>query len=251
MPSDLVEALKVAIPSELASDLVNEFISIKYDVITQTLGKATPGKFAETIVQILQYISTGEYSKTFKTGEIEDFLKNTEARSVDLSQDLKIVMTRIVRGIYTLRNKRGITHKSGIDPNIYDLRYLYAAAQWVMSEMMRYVISSDMDTAGRLIEFIQLPASLIVEDFGERRLVLKSCTAKEEAIILLLHYYPNFILTSQLHKDMNRRPSSTVSNTISSLYRGKLIDGNKQSGYKLTVLGYSTGSTLVQRLSGE
>ena len=155
---ELIKKLETSIPNELAVEIVDEFMTSRSDVITGTLGKSAPGKFVESTVQILQYISSGYYKKTFKTGEIEDFLKNTESRSVDLSPDLKLVMTRVVRGIYALRSKRGITHKGTINPNVYDLRYLYSAAQWVLSEITRNLLSSDMDSAGKLIEFIQLPA---------------------------------------------------------------------------------------------
>jgi len=149
--SELIEELKKYLPVELAADIVNQFMSIRLDVTTETLERAAPGKFVETVVQILQYLASGTYSKSFRASEIDDFLKNTEARPINLLPDLKIVLTRVARGMYSLRSKRGITHKSAVDPNIYDLRYLYSAAQWVLCEITRYVLSADMDTAGRLV----------------------------------------------------------------------------------------------------
>lgn len=246
-PSELIGELKSRLPEELATDLVNQFISIRMDVATETLERSAPGKFVETAVQILQYLASGNYNKSFKSGEIEDFLKNTEARPINLPQDLKIVLTRVTRGMYSLRSKRGIVHKSAIDPNIYDLRYLYSAAQWVLCEITRYVLSTDIDTAGKLVELIQIPASALVEDFGDKRLVLRVGTTEEELLTLLLHYYPMPVLTSQLHKDMNRRAQSTVSNAITALYRRRLIEGNKQTGYKLTTLGYQRANELVKK----
>ncbi len=247
--SELIDELKKHLPPELATDLVNQFMSIRIDVTTETLERAAPGKFVETVVQVLQYLASGVYNKSFKSGEVDDFLKNTESRPTNLPQDLKIVLTRVARGMYSLRSKRGIVHKSAINPNIYDLRYLYSVAQWVLCEITRYALSADMDTTGRLIEFIQIPASSLIEDFGDRRLVLRAGTAEEEVLILLLHYYPMPILASQLHKDMNRRASSTVSNASTALYRRRLIDGNKKTGYKLTALGYQRAIELIKKIS--
>jgi Mn-dependent DtxR family transcriptional regulator len=85
-----------------------------------------------------------------------------------------------------------------------------------------------------------------VEDFGEKRLVLKACTTEEELLTLLFHYFPSPISASQIHKDMDRRARSTVSNTITSNYRKRLIEGNKQQGYKLTALGYRQASEIVK-----
>jgi hypothetical protein len=246
-PSELIAELKKHLPDKLAADLVNQFMSIRMDVATQTLERAAPGKFVETVVQVLQYMYSRSYTESFKSGEVEDFLKNTEARPINLPPDLKIVATRVARGMYSLRSKRGIIHKGTIDPNIYDLRYLYSAAQWVLCEITRQVLSTDIDTAGKLVEFIQVPPSSLVEDFGDKRLVLRVGTTEEELLTLLLHYYPTPVLTSQLYRDMNRRAQSTVSNARTALYRRRFIEGNKKAGYKLTTLGYQRTIELVRK----
>lgn len=242
-PSELIDQLKRHLPADLAADLVNNFVQIKSDIATETLERSAPGKFVETIVQVLQLLDTGQYDRSPK---VDDYLKNLESRLTNLPDDLRITLARVTRASYTLRNKRSIAHKGGVDPNIYDLHYLYSASQWILSEIVRQVLSTDMDTAGKLIEFVQIPVSPIVEDFGDKRLVLKLGTAEEELITLLLHYYPVPVLVSQIHKDMDRRARPTVSNTITAMYRKRAIEGNKQQGYKLTTLGYHRAIELVK-----
>lgn len=245
IPSELIDQLKENIPDDLAVDLVNDFVQVRSDIVTGTLERSAPGKFIETVVQILQFLDTGQYDKNPK---VDDYLKNLESRSLNLSDDLKITLARVARASYTLRNKRSIAHKGGVDPNIYDLRYLYSATQWILSEIVRQVFSSDMYTAGKLIESIQVPVDLLVEDFGAKRLVLKARTTEEELLILLLHYYPVPILQSQIHQDMDRRARSTVSNIITATYNKRLVEGGKQQGYKLTTLGYNRATKLAKML---
>ena len=242
-PSELVDQLKSRLPSDIASDLINNFVQIRIDVITGTLERSAPGKFVETVVQVLQFLDDGQFDTSPK---VDEYLRNLESRSTNLPEDLRVTLARVARASYTLRNKRSIAHKGVVDPNIYDLHYLYSATQWILSEIVRQVLSSDMDSAGNLIEFIQIPVSLIVEDFGDKRLVLKLGTAEEELLTLLLHYYPVPVLASQIHKDMDRRASSTVSNATASAYRKKLIEGNKQRGYKLTTLGHQRAKELAR-----
>lgn len=243
MPSELIDQLKRHLPPNLAADIINSFLQIKSDVITQTLERSAPGKFVETVVQILQFLDTGQFDEKPK---VDDYLKNLESRSTNLPEDLRTTLARVARASYTLRSKRNIAHKGGVDPNIYDLRYLYAAAQWILSELIRQILSTDMADAGKLIEFIQIPISLIVEDFGDRRLVLKAGSSEAELLILLLHYYPMLTLVSQIHKDMNRRAYSTISNVITSAYMKRFIEGNKQLGYKLTALGHQRATELLR-----
>jgi hypothetical protein len=245
-PSELVDQLKTRIPAILAADLVNNFLHIRSDVATQTLERSAPGKFVETVVQVLQFLDTGQYEKNLK---VDEYLKNLESKPTNLPDDLKISVARLARGCYTLRNKRSIAHKGEVDPNIFDLRYLYSASQWILSEMIRHLLSTDISTASRIIEFIQVPVSSIVEDFGDKRLVLKAGTTEEELLTLLFHYFPSPVPVSQIHKDMDRRARSTVSNTITSAYRKRLVEGSKQQGYKLTTLGYQQASEIMKALT--
>ena len=242
-PSELIEQLKSRLPADVASDLISNFVQIRTDVITGTLERSAPGKFVETVVQVLQFLDTGQFDTDPK---VDEYLRTSESRSTNLPADFRVTLARVARASYTLRNKRSIAHKGGIDPNIYDLRYLYSASQWILSEIVRHLLSSDMDSAGNLIEFIQIPFSLIVEDFGDKRLVLKSGTAEEELLTLLMYYYPVPVLASQIHKDMDRRAYSTVSNATASAYRKKFIEGNKQRGYKLTTLGHQRAKELAR-----
>lgn len=243
---ELIAELKKYLPPELAGDIVNQFLSIRKDVSTSTLERSAPGKFVETIVQILQYLSEGNYSKSFKTGEIENFLKNTESRQVNLSPDLKINVTRVARGMYSLRSKRSIIHKGTTGPNIYDLRYLYASAQWIFSEIIHHLLPTDVNTAGQLVEFIQVPLTSLVEDLGCKRLVLKAGNTADELLVLLSSYYPEYISSSQLYKDMDRRPKSTVANTITSLHNQRLIERDLKLGCKLTLLGYEHAMEIIK-----
>ena len=245
---DIISQLKVSVPEELARDLTEQFISMRRDVVSETLERSSPGKFVESAVQILQYLERQSFDASPK---VDEYLKGLESRQANLPDELRIIASRVARAMYTLRSKRGIAHKNGVTPNIYDLRYLYASAQWVMSELIAYACCNDIVAANHLVAFVQMPAEPLVEDFGERRLVLSDGTAKEELLILLRHYYPEPAHATQIHKDMDRRKPSTISHAISSARQGKLIEGNRTKGFVLTRLGYDAATVLVRVALGE
>ena len=245
----IVYELSKVIPRELAIDIVDDFMSIRFDASNNVLERSSPGKFVETIVQILQYLDTGSYSATFKAGQIDDYLKNAESRPLDLSSNLKLVVTRVARGMYSLRNTRGIVHKGEIDPNPFDLRFLYYTSQWILSEIIRHVLRTDIEQVGELIEYVQFPLTINVEDFGDRRLVLPDLTVKSEALVLLHHYFPDRTAASQLRLDMQLRTPKTVTNTLSLLRKSKQIEGDSQRGYKLTRLGFQEALSLLREFS--
>ena len=248
-PNAVVQEISKAIPQELAKDIVNSFLSIRSDASNNVLERSSPGKFVETIVQILQYLDTGCFSVSFKAGQIDDYLKNAESRPHDLSPNLKLVVTRVARAMYSLRNSRGIVHKGEIDPNTFDLRFLYYTAQWVLSEIIRHILEADIEKVGELIEYVQFPLTTNVEDFGDRRLVLPDLTVKSEILVLLHHYYPDRTAVSQLRLDMRLRTPKTVTNILSSLRKSKQIEGDSHRGYKLTHLGFQDALSLLKGLS--
>lgn len=242
-----VAALAGGVPKKLAEDLVDSFLDIRRDVATSTLGRSAPGKFAESMVQVLQHLALGKYSKKPK---VDEFLRNLETSAPALDDGLRICGARIARAMYTLRNRRSIAHKGDVDPNTYDLRFLLSAAQWLLAEIIRLTAGLPMEDAGRLVEGINTPVGGLVEDFGGKRLVHGSLTVREEALVLLHSYHPTPRLPKQVAEELDRRSAGTVNNELRKLWRGKLIEGDVKGGYRLTKLGLNTAIDIIQRELG-
>jgi len=243
---DLVNELSKHIESSLAYDLVEEFVRLRNDCKTGTLGGSAAGKFVETVVQVLQYLETGKYDSSPR---VDAYLREVQSRKT-LPDDLRICCARVARACYALRNKRNIAHKGNVSPNIYDLRYCYSCAQWLLSELVRHIISGDMDIAGKMIEFIQVPISPIVEEFDGRRLVHGDFTVEQEILVLLHSYYPEEASRKQIGQSLDRRARSSVSNSLTRLWKKKMIH-RSGAGYKLSQEGFKEAAKILRdSLSG-
>lgn len=239
---DLIHELANHIDPVLAKDLVSEFIEIQNDCKTGTLGRSSVGKFVETAVQVLQFLESGNYDKK---PNVDSYLKNLEHRTIRLNDDLRICCARIARSCYTLRNKRNIAHKGSVDPNVYDLKYIYSSAQWILAEVVRNVMTSDMATAGRMIEYIQTPVHYVVEEFENRKLVFGDLTVDQEILILLHSYYPNYISRQSIKDSLDRRSHSAISNSLNKLWKVKFVHKD-DPGYKLTQEGFKEARRTLQ-----
>lgn len=237
----LVTELSRNIAPKLAKDIISDFIAIRDDCKTGTLGRISVGKFVETVVQILQFLENGSYEEK---PIVDSYLRNLESRTTAFDDNLRIVCARVARAVYALRNKRSIAHKGSIDPNIYDLRYIFASAQWILSEVVRQVIKSDMLTAGKMIEFIQIPASTVIEELDERKLIFGDFTVDQEVLILLHSYYHDFISRMSIRNSLDRRSNSSISNSLNNLYKEKLIH-RKEAEYKLTQEGFKKSQQIL------
>lgn len=231
----LKAALGTALPQVLADDLVDQFLEIRRDVATGTLGRASPGKFVETVVQSLQALENeGKFDAQPK---VDSFFKGIESRQSALPDGLRICAARLARGMYALRSKRNIVHKAEIDPAVYDLRLLYAGAQWVLAELLALASGVAGDDAARLIAEVQLPVGGLVEAIGGRRIVHADMTVVDEALVLLMSTHPEPITVAELSKSMDRRNPGSVRAAISTLWKKKLVHRGEDRKVVLTERG--------------
>jgi len=244
----LIMSLAHKIPQKLSEDIVNEFVQLRQDVATNTLGRSSSGKLIETVVQIMEFLETGKFSAK---PEIEQYLKNVESRPSALDDGLRICGARIARGMYALRSKRNILHKGSVDTNKYDLLYLLHGAQWLLAEILRNVSGLTMQEAGRLIALINAPVGGLVEDTGFRRLVLHNVQPSEEILILLHSHYGTVTSKQTMKESLNRITDLQIRNGLGSLWKRRLIDGSVKEGYTLTSTGFDKAVEVIHEIQGK
>jgi hypothetical protein len=233
-----------AMPSELANDLTSQFVDIRRDVATSTLGRSAPGKFVETVVQVLQAFENGGTYDSQPS--VDTFLKNIESRPSTLPEGLRICAARLARAMYALRSKRNIVHKGDVDTSVYDLRLLYAGAQWVMAELLALSQGITGEEAAKLISEIQLPAGELVEVLGDRRLVYGDMSVRDEVLVLLMSHYPEPITAASVRASMDRRSPGSVTNTLTALWRAKLVHRGPDKRLVLTEPGMREAIRVAQ-----
>lgn len=240
----LIQLLGRSLPSQLVCDLVENFLILRQDVATGVLGRSAPGKFVETFVQVLQFLEVGKFDAK---PNVDEYLRTLESRSTSLDDGLRICAARIGRAMYALRSKRNILHKGHVDPNTYDLKLLHSAAQWVLAELIRSLSGGSMEEAGKLVEQIQVPVGGLVEDFGGRRIVLKDLLIAEEILVLMHSHYPETVTSVQIISSLYRRSPRSVRNTLRSLWKEKILEGNNKIGYLLTRRGFDKAIAIVSQ----
>lgn len=235
------ELCRLGIPSDLARDLLHYFFNLAKECQTHDLEKSSVGKFVETVVQLLQALDPlrTSYDRSVKQVE-KELLVTYESRSVlGINDEARLGLVRVARAIYALRSKRGIVHKNQIDPNMFDLKYIYQSAQWVVTELVRLGGSLSIAEAGQLVEQIQRPIIPIVEVIMGRPLVLHDVRVEEELLLILLELYTRETAASrqEIGKALDRRSSGATTNALAALRAKRLVEGSTKQGFRLTQLG--------------
>lgn len=240
----LEAALGSTIDPALAGALVDHFLKIRQDAATKTLERAVAGKFVETFVQCLQWIA---YKKYDDKPSVDAFLQKAESEAA-LPEGLRFTGARTARAIYTMRNKRNIAHIGQVDPNTIDLAFTAHGSAWIMSELVRVATGVSMDEAGRVIEVLQTPVDDMVEDIGDVRLIHGDFDVREELLVLLRSFFPEFVPTAKIVKSLERWNEGSVKNKLRDLVESKDAFGDMKSGFRLTKVGYQTALDVIRRV---
>lgn len=238
----LVTALTGLTGSDLAESITDHFLKIRQDLGTQTLERASPGKFVETFVQCMQQISRGSYDAS---PSVDSYLNTRVENETALPDGLRFSAGRIARSMYTMRNKRNIAHNGEVDPNGYDLAYLHHSASWIMAELVRSASNISMTEAGALIELLHAPVGTLVEEIDGVRLVHAKVSTRVELLILLHSHYPDYVSTGDITNTLSRRSASSIRGRISDLKGEKLIFGDSVIGYRLTAPGHAAAAAEI------
>jgi hypothetical protein len=244
-PDLIKDDLATALDRKIAGDLLDEFLTIRSDLSSKTLGRASPGKFIETFVQALQFLERGKYEED---PDVEKYLKDLDSRRVNFGDGLRICGSRLARAAYALRSKRNIVHKSEVRANLCDLRFLYSAAQWLLTELLREVTKRDVVEAERMIEFVQIPVSPLFEDFGTVRIIHDASTVEEELLILLGSHHPDSIPRKKVHLSLERRSKTAINGALSALW-GKKLMHEDELGLILTAPGLTLAQSVAAKAS--
>lgn len=243
----IIELAKV-LPEKIARDLIDDFLELRQEVLQGILGKISAGKFVESAIQILQFLETGKYEAK---PQIDKYLVGLESKKTNLDDGLKICVSRVLRAIYAVRSKRDIAHKGAVKKNEYDLRFIYHASQWSLTEIVRQILNPhNMTTAGKIIDLIQKPISSITEEFGNRKIVYGKYSAKEEILILLNEVFPEFLSHDYISRSLDRRSTSTIINALRELWQNKLIhkDSPSARNFRITKLGLQEIPKLIEKM---
>lgn len=160
------------------------------------LGKHKPselegGHFAEVVIRILQFATTGTYTplgqqlNRFDAREVERY---AQLPAATYSDSIRIHIPRAVFAIYGIRNRRGVGHVGGdVNPNLSDASFIVATCDWIMAEILRLYYTSTLEEAQKLVDTIATRKVPLVQDFDGFLKVLDLRLSVPRQVLVLLY----------------------------------------------------------------
>lgn len=214
---------------ELVQELLDSFTEVKENYY---LGKHEPselngGKFVEACVRILQLEITGKYTPIGnKLPSVVDELRRFENSSKQIDDSLRLLIPRVLIGIYDIRSKRGVSHLGKINPNYADSTLIVTTASWVLAELYSIHSTIPISEAQKIVDDLVERKLALVHDLGDVKRVLDpSLTSKLQTLILLYSVYPNSLSVDELIESIEySKPSVFKKQILGKLHKDRIID---------------------------
>lgn len=186
--------LKNVFPSELVDALMDSYVEIKTNFITQKWepSELNGGKFVEAVIRILQHQVDGTYTP------IGTSIRNTFAELERIQRapstildSYRLHIPRCLGAIYNIRNRRGVGHLSGdVNPNKSDSLLIITISEWTLAELYRINYNISLAEAQDLVDIlVSRKLELVFDLNGVKRILNPKLKIKDQ--ILLIMYSEN------------------------------------------------------------
>jgi len=194
------------------------------------------GRFAENVFRALWFLITGRIIDRVRSmREMYDRLCSSVGNA-----GFSILLPRVAYfGVYSLRSKRDAVHVNPVDPTFMDAVFVVTACNWIIAEFLRTLNDENASELERLIHLLMMRDVPLIQRIGEDIVVLGKLGCKKE-ILLLLYHSLGGLSRSELGKILGKYyDQSTITNSLKSLLRERLIFLTSNGKYVITDKGIS------------
>lgn len=183
------------------------------------------GQFVEIARRMIEFQLDGKY--TSLANKLPNFnervLMAWENYDSNISEIYRVIIPRRLYSMYCIRNKRGMIHKSQIDPNKMDAFLLLSDTKWILSEFFRLVSTLSFEETELIINSIICKETSLIWNTGECLRVLNVKMSTKNKILCLL-YLRDGMLDEELRKSIEYKNISDFRKVLRQLHKEKLIE---------------------------
>lgn len=236
VPNDLIRALL---------DAADE-MTTRYAAGDHRPSELNASDFVEASFRVLEHLAFGRATRRDRSlppiGVICDNLESSQ-----LDDSLRIHVPRLLRGVYDIRNRRGVGHLPGpVSANRSDAELVLAIVKWVITEFIRIYHDISHAEAQALIDNFVVHRPVVVEVFEhEPRIVTSGNLSMPDSIlVLLLWHEPDLPIPSVLATWL-RSPINRVTQAIRRLDDRDLVHVTASERVHLTTPGRNRAVSLI------
>jgi hypothetical protein len=236
-------------PAALRDPMIEEYkeIASNYAEHRWEPSELKGGKFCE----YAYWICHGYIFGTYAAGPTKPPNMRDNCRAIEQQSDsgkpgdhsLRILIPRLLPGLYDIRNNRGVGHVGGdVNPNLMDATAVYTMTSWIMAEFIRVFHAVSIAEAQEAVDALaERKMPLVWSPGGSLKRVLETKLDSSQQTLLILHQSLAWLDESELYKSVEYSKLNLYrSNILAKLHKKRLIEYDKEGKRaKISPLGSS------------
>lgn len=244
--------LKSAYPVELVEALLSAYKEIESNFAAKRwkASELDAGHLVEAARRVIDFSLTGKYAHIGKS--LPSFndaeLKRYEQLAGD--ESYRLLIPRVLKSIYNIRNKRGVGHLGAVSPNEMDATLILYSSKWVLGELVRLAsgATSDPTDAQRAVDRIMERRLDLLWKSGDVVRVLHSDLPARDQVLILL-YDQNLQSETALQASIEYKSTSKFRLIIKQLHAARLVEFSPGFPIAITPKGVEAAERLIVDLS--
>jgi hypothetical protein len=221
---DIKSTLVCTLPQELVKALLTAFDEIESNFVNRKCkaSELDAGHFVEAVRRIIEYRLLGTYTPIGKSlpNFNDKLLLQYEQAPGD--ESYRILIPRVLRAIYGIRNKRGVGHLGLISPNEMDATLVLYNVKWVVAEILRLESGlQPVETQAAISDVVERETPLLWKEGSIVRVSRKGMPAREQILLLLYDKSPQ--TEDELREQCEYDHPSNFRKILKRLHADKLI----------------------------
>lgn len=247
--SDIQVSLEHVYPSELAESLLTNYENSLREFKKenwQYFGNEI-GQFIEVSYRMIEFQLEGEYTPLAKKLPIfnERVLTKWENCDSTYAEVYRIIIPRCLYAMYCIRNKRGMIHKTHINPNRMDATILLNDTKWILSEFFRLASTKSFEETEEIIESIMCKETSLIWDTGVGLRILDTKMNAADKVISLLYIHDSQTDT-ELQNAIEYRNITAFKKILKNLHKNRLIEYDN-SKCMISPLGIKRAEMIISK----
>lgn len=125
----------------IAEKIIDSYLEIESNFFVQKWkpSELDAGHFVESIRRLIEFeINSGSYTAfNQKLSNFSNSVLSNYKQQTHIHESFRMLIPRILKSIYNIRNKRGVGHIKDISPNEMDATLILYSVKWVLSEILK------------------------------------------------------------------------------------------------------------------
>ena len=181
------------------------------------------GHFVEASRRLIEqelfgtYTPIGRNLATFSDAELKRYENGTGDES------LRMLIPRVLKSIFNIRNKRGIGHLGTISANEMDSTLILYSVKWVLAEFVRLATGANPDASQRMIDsIVERRVGVLWKHEGITRVLEHKMSAKDQVLVLLFDCTP--LAEAELQRIIEYKSTANFRKILKRLHESRMLD---------------------------